>query len=187
MDGMTRRLQMFVSFWAYPLLGAALIYVGRQFDSRRDNIEYFWPVASGILLWTLIEYLLHRFVFHPRLDSARIERMAHELHGKHHRDPRDPHKILASISMSLPISALIFGAVWLGTGDLFTSTGVICGVWAGFLYYESVHYRLHTSNASGLLGYQRSWHFHHHFVNGSVCFGVTTPLWDAVFGTLRRK
>jgi 4-hydroxysphinganine ceramide fatty acyl 2-hydroxylase len=72
--------------------------------------------------------------------------------------------------------------------NLFSAAGVLVGVWAGFLYYESVHYRVHFNlSGSGFIARQRRTHFYHHFTNNRVCFGVTSPLWDYVFGTALRR
>jgi sterol desaturase/sphingolipid hydroxylase (fatty acid hydroxylase superfamily) len=66
--------------------------------------------------------------------------------------------------------------------------GALSGVWAGFLYYEAVHYRVHLTRGQGrFIGRQRRAHFHHHFRAPDRCFGVTTPLWDYVFGTRRAR
>lgn len=181
---MIGRLRLFFSFWAYPTLAAALLWAGLGAEAEGSVLDYIWLLPSGVFVWTLVEYVLHRFVFHIR--SPRWRGFAYRLHGVHHTHPRDPEKILTSPEVSLPPSAVIFGAVWLGTGSLEAAAGVIAGVWTGFLYYEWVHLRVHTTHAAGILDRHRRWHFHHHFVDDRVCFGVTSPLWDAVFGTLKR-
>ena len=69
------------------------------------------------------------------------------------------------------------------TGSAVMTTGITLGVWAGFLYYEWVHYRVHISSSVRGLNSHRRRHFAHHFVNDRTGFGVTSPLWDVVFGT----
>jgi dihydroceramide fatty acyl 2-hydroxylase len=186
MRGMTPRLSMLFSFWAYPLLSGVFVVSGLLWEPERSVSDCPVLIAYGVLLWTLIEYLMHRFIFHPhhRIDS--LQRLGDSLHGVHHRRPRDPSQILASASTSIPPSVLILGLLWLATGSPLSSAGVMTGVWAGFLYYEWVHYRIHTTNAEGILAWHRKRHFHHHFVDELACFGLTSPLWDIVFGTIRR-
>jgi sterol desaturase/sphingolipid hydroxylase (fatty acid hydroxylase superfamily) len=130
-------------------------------------------VAAGIALWTLIEYLLHRFAFHGFAP-----------HYEHHADPVDPAYILAPIWFSL--SAAV--AVWLGLAlamgswaqSALTGAGVVCG----YLGYEWVHLRIHSQAAGGrLLRIWRRRHFYHHFANDRRCFGVTSPIWDLAFGS----
>ena len=67
--------------------------------SRVENWENFSLIPSvctlvgAFLLWTLIEYLLHRFVFHSEyvLPDSKLLRYLHfALHGIHHMLPTDP-------------------------------------------------------------------------------------------------
>ena len=123
------------------------------------------------------------------LDSSpsQLNQIVRSLHVSHHGDSRNPDKILVRPIYSLTVSALFLAGFYTVTGSFFASSALLTGLWLGFLYYELVHYRLHLSKAdSGLLGYQRQGHFYHHFVDPNHCFGVTSPLWDLVFGTYRR-
>lgn len=53
--------------------------------------------------------------------------------------------------------------------------------------YEVLHRREHTHPGIGAYGrWARRHHFHHHFADARVNHGVTSPLWDLVFGTYRR-
>jgi sterol desaturase/sphingolipid hydroxylase (fatty acid hydroxylase superfamily) len=64
----------------------------------------------------------------------------------------------------------------------------MAGFWAGYAYYETVHYRIHFTAGEGwLLRRQRRAHFRHHFTNATRNFGVTTPLWDWVFQTMTKQ
>lgn len=173
-------LRRFVSFWLFPLLGAALIWTLPELSPVLAG----W-LLLGVLTWTLLEYLFHRYVFHwiPRNRAVRL--FMAKLHLRHHGAPREPSQILVRPWYSLPISAVLFSGVALAAGWT-AAVGVMLGVWAGFLYYEAVHYRIHLSKRSGgLLGVQRRWHFYHHFVDDHFCYGVTSPLWDWVLGTYK--
>jgi sterol desaturase/sphingolipid hydroxylase (fatty acid hydroxylase superfamily) len=140
------------------------------------------------LIWSLLEYLLHRRFFHWIPHYRKLKKMVQSLHFNHHGDPRNPDKILVRPLYSLPVSALFLGGFYAVTGSFFAASALLTGVWLGFLYYELVHYRLHLSKAGGgLLKYQRQGHFYHHFVDPKNCFGVTSSLWDRVFGTYRRS
>jgi hypothetical protein len=70
---------------------------------RINNWDNFSPLTAfpaalaGLLLWTLIEYILHRFVFHSEqwLPDSRLVRYLHyALHGIHHMLPNDPYFLL---------------------------------------------------------------------------------------------
>ena len=180
------RLYRFRSFWIFPLLAIALIYTTAHAELEHQNIELIWLLPIGIFCWTLLEYGLHRFVFHLHLNwrSPGFRDFMNASHVGHHHAPRDPDKLHVHPTFGLFVSALLFVLIFALTRSLFTTSGVLSGIWAGFLYYESVHYRVHlTSSPAGLIAGQRRFHFHHHFVNARQCFGVTSPLWDYVFGT----
>jgi sterol desaturase/sphingolipid hydroxylase (fatty acid hydroxylase superfamily) len=177
-------LVRFSSFWIYPSLTLLLIHTFFLYGGERWWIELLFLVLSGLLIWSLLEYVLHRFFFHYRPRSHRIRRLLKQLHFAHHSDPKDREKILVRPVYSLSSSGCLLFFFYLPTGDFLQASAVLAGVWVGFLYYELVHYRLHLSLASGgLLKYQRRCHFYHHFVDHNRCFGVTSPLWDLVFGT----
>ena len=60
----------------------------------------------------------------------------------------------------------------------------IAGLLAFYGVYEVFHRREHTHAGVGRYGrWARAHHFHHHFVDPRSNHGVTSPLWDHVFGT----
>ena len=175
----------FCSFWIYPFLACLLLLLSPQQVPKWKDL--FWLLPVGLLLWSLLEYALHRIFFHWTPHNRQVRQIVQALHFTHHGDPRNPDKILIRPTYSLPVSALFLGGFYAVTGSFFAAAALLVGVWLGFLYYERVHYRLHLSTAAnGWLKYQRRWHFYHHFVDSRNCFGVTSPLWDLVFGTYRR-
>src|SRR5262245_35956039 len=136
----------------------------------------------GLVFWTLIEYLLHRFVFH------RFRGIVGSYHLEHHAAPRDLRYIFVQKSWAIGISALLILALWGVTGNLLQTVGLMGGIWAGYLYYESVHYRVHFTASEGWwIARQRRAHFRHHFHDARKGFGVTTPIWDYVFRTMPGK
>jgi sterol desaturase/sphingolipid hydroxylase (fatty acid hydroxylase superfamily) len=148
-----------------------------------------WPVciAVGLLCWTLIEYGLHRFVLHLRLQAMAVQRVIERLHLGHHREPRDEAKVTVPVYGSLPVAVALLGVFRLVSGSWEVAAVLMIGSIAGYLWYESVHFRLHCSATGGCwVRRQRATHFFHHFRDQHRCFGVTTPLWDWVFGTGRR-
>jgi hypothetical protein len=138
-------------------------------------------LASGLgaFGWTLAEYGLHRFVFH----GASATRLGAHEHRKHHAevDYFAPwwQKALAAVaatSLMLPIAIVVAGPI---SGIAFT-----LGFVAMYLLYEVLHRRAHTRPPRGAYGrWRRRNHFAHHFVDPRHAQGVTTPIWDVVFGT----
>ncbi len=126
----------FSSFTIYPLL-TGLLFLSPYEPGTRLPLLF----AIGLALWSLPEYLLHCFFFHWTPANPRMRHIIPQLHLNHHRDPRHPGKILGHPLYSLPISALLGCGFYLATESLLSTTGLLAGLWAGFLYYEWVHYR----------------------------------------------
>src|SRR4051812_17880511 len=176
------RLVRFRSFWIFPLLGLFLLY----FTANGRILSLLWLVPTGVFIWTLLEYALHRFLFHIQIPirNPQLRDIVNSSHLLHHASPRDPGKVLVHPVYGLAISSLLYGVLLVITRNAFSAAAVMVGIWAGFLYYEAVHYRVHFSlSGSGFIARQRRSHFYHHFTNNKRCFGVTSPLWDHIFGT----
>lgn len=135
------------------------------------------PVAASALLsYTLMEYLMHRFAFHGR-SSPRVFR---EGHGRHHATPEAGRALPFFVSLPNGIVLWGFAAAVLGPslGALFAG---VCGV--GYLTYGGLHHLVHTRAARyPPVTWFRAVHDVHH-TRFDCNFGVTTPLWDLVFGT----
>jgi len=133
----------------------------------------------GAIGWTLLEYVLHRFVFH----GASAKRLGAREHRRHHAQvdyfapwPQKALAALAATAVIMPLSMLIAGA----PSGLSFSAGFI----AMYLLYEVLHRRAHTHPPTGAYGrWRRKNHFAHHFVDPRLAQGVTSPVWDWVFGT----
>mgnify|MGYP001564135134 CR=1 FL=1 len=151
-----------------------------------------WMIASvgicGFLAWTLVEYGAHRFIFHitenGKLDGTFVERFQYVMHGLHHDDPVDatrlvlppaPAAAFAIIFYSIFIQ--ILGPVWVEPFFAFFLIGYLC--------YDYIHFAVHHFKPMTPVGrYLKQVHMIHHFVNPKSHWGVSSPLWDYVFGTL---
>src|SRR5262249_9222158 len=120
------------------------------------------------------------------VQNHRLREFLNASHLGHHAAPRDPDRVLVHSIFALVVSAVLYALMYVLSRNAFSAAGIMAGVWAGFLYYEAVHYRVHFSlSGSGLVARQRRAHFYHHFTNNRKCFGVTSPIWDYVFGTFK--
>jgi sterol desaturase/sphingolipid hydroxylase (fatty acid hydroxylase superfamily) len=143
--------------------------------------------AAGLILWTIAEYLLHRFIFHFIPRTPLQERIAFLMHGVHHAQPRVKTRLVMPLMVSVPLALLFYllfsvvvsyfmSAPWL-TGLLFS------GFVIGYVCYDLTHYALHHVQFKGGIGkVLRNHHMRHH-TEWDSRFGVSTPLWDHVFGT----
>lgn len=142
---------------------------------------------GGIGTWTLTEYWLHRLVFHWEPDAALGRRMHFIIHGVHHDHPNDKLRLVMPPAVSIPLAGLfLLGfALIFGTPAAYPLFG---GFIAGYLCYDCTHYYVHHFvPRSGLGKRLREQHMRHHFQDHRYGFGVSSPLWDTVFGTLPHK
>lgn len=157
--------------------------------------------AAGAASWTLVEYVLHRFVFHvdARLPDAGWARQAHFLlHGVHHLVPNDPGRLVfppvLAFALAIPVAAVLRIVTWaLLSPPLFWC--YFAGLAAGYVAYDVTHYALHHGVHHGVhhrvlcsrrshCGRMRAYHGRHHFPGQeTAAFGVTSRFWDRVFGT----
>ena len=160
---------------------------------------------AGVLLWTFIEYLVHRFVFHagPKIEDevreivgglepgepafAKIKgfRRKHYFlaHGVHHDFPNDAKRLVMPPSLSIPLAVVFFSVFWLVFGSS-AGPAVFAGFVVGYLVYDTIHYAVHHFQLHGRITlYLKKQHFRHHYQNSTRDFGVSSPLWDLLFGT----
>jgi dihydroceramide fatty acyl 2-hydroxylase len=144
-------------------------------------------VASGWLFWTLMEYWIHRIVFHFEPESGPGARFHWIIHGVHHDHPNDPLRLVMPPSVSVPLAAAFYGlfVFVLGTdaGNVFAA-----GFLLGYLVYDMTHYYLHHFTPKTRFGkVMRELHMRHHFQDDTRGFGISAPFWDYIFGTPLRR
>ncbi|WP_373048664.1 sterol desaturase family protein [Vulgatibacter sp.] len=133
---------------------------------------------AGLAWWSLLEYLLHRFVFHhfPRTLGKR--------HLAHHASLEERRLALAPLPSALGGSA-IHALAFLGLFGTGPGLSLLAGLVAGYLAYEWVHYATHYRVPRGrILKALRRHHMIHHHAQFHARYGVTSPLWDWVFRSL---
>lgn len=163
--------------------------------SGRANQEIGWwhvliSFVIGLLIWPLVEYLLHRFVFHfsPKNPSDRMKRVLFLMHGVHHAQPREKSRLVMPPVVSIPLAAIFYG-LFLGlVGSLLKLPNYVDGIFAGFMLgyviYDMTHYALHHFSFKGEYFVKlRRHHMAHHFKTHNLRFGVSTWIWDDIFRT----
>jgi sterol desaturase/sphingolipid hydroxylase (fatty acid hydroxylase superfamily) len=142
----------------------------------------------GLLVWSLAEYLLHRFVFHFEPRSDRQEQIIYLFHGVHHHQPQVKTRLVMPPIISIPLGVLFYGLFslvvsdWLGLSHWFGP--IISGFAIGYLIYDLMHYATHHfPMRSGVLKYLKRYHMMHHYKTPDQRYGVSSPLWDVVFRT----
>src|SRR6476646_125726 len=114
----------------------------------------------GMLLWTLLEYLIHRYIFHYQPKTRWGKRLHYIIHGVHHDYPNDGKRLVMPPSISVPLA---------------------------FLFYAMLHYATHHFPMKlGVFLWLKQYHLRHHYKDDHVGYGISSPLWDYVFRTTRR-
>jgi len=139
----------------------------------------------GILLWTLLEYLIHRYVFHYEPKTRVGKQLHYIIHGVHHDYPNDARRLVMPPSISVPLAFLFYGVFLLIFGRLTPS--VFGGLVFGYICYDMLHYATHHFPMKrGLWLWLKQYHLRHHYKDDHVGYGISSPLWDYIFRTTRR-
>ena len=185
-----------------PVIAVMLWIAGRGGMGAARIVEW---VVAGFLTWTFTEYVIHRFLFHPPQwiedDTRRIigglapgtpimpamptwrHKFYFLVHGNHHDFPNDSSRLVMPPSVSIPLAFVFYG--------LFAATihaaapAAFAGFVGGYLAYDTTHYFTHHgATRTAFARYQKKRHFRHHYSDSTHDFGVSSPLWDVVWGTL---
>jgi sterol desaturase/sphingolipid hydroxylase (fatty acid hydroxylase superfamily) len=170
------RIGYYVDFWLYPLLILALAVAAFTTSGLRPALYWSSAFLIGLASWTLLEYALHRLVLHHAPYFA-------AMHERHHDDPSGMIGTPTWLSVGLGVVSVLL-PVW-ALLDFAFASGLTAGMMLGYLWYISVHHASHhwLPKRGSYLCEARLRHLRHHYSREAGNFGVTTPLWDWVFGT----
>ena len=137
-------------------------------------------LLAGAASWTLAEYCIHRWMGHDRRfrkNMFALEHTAHHSKGDYFAPA------WKKGAAAVVVTAVLIGPAILLAGPMAGSLYVV-GLVAMYLAYELLHRLEHVHQGIGAYGrWARSHHFYHHFHDPSMNHGVTSPVWDMVFGT----
>lgn len=142
----------------------------------------------GLFLWTLSEYLLHRFLFHMPVKGEKAERIVFLFHGVHHAQPQQKTRLVMPPAVAIPLAAIFYGIYHLFFAVLLNAPHWVAPVFSafiiGYLIYDLTHYATHHfPMRSGYAKYIKRYHMQHHYKTPNKRFGVSSPIWDVVFST----
>jgi sterol desaturase/sphingolipid hydroxylase (fatty acid hydroxylase superfamily) len=141
-------------------------------------------VLFGVLVWTFTEYTLHRWLFHFSGPRPWQKRMFFVLHGVHHDFPQDSDRLVMPLGASIPLGALFYVLFRLVAGGAYVDP-LFVGFGIGYLAYDGTHYAVHHFRMSSRWGrFIKKYHMIHHHTGVAARYGVSSPLWDWVFGTM---
>lgn len=139
--------------------------------------------AAGFIGWTLLEYVVHRFLFHFQPRGQNGQAIAFLMHGVHHAFPDDDRRWVIPLTVSIPTALGLFAVSRAALGELHDA--VFAGFLAGYLSYDVLHYLTHRGPMTSRWGrFLRAYHLAHHHASPDRHFGISSPLWDHVFRTV---
>lgn len=137
----------------------------------------------GVLVWTFTEYTLHRWLFHYIGPRPWQRRLYFVVHGVHHDFPQDSGRLVMPLGVSIPLGALFFVLFRALAGGVYVDP-LFVGFALGYLAYDGTHYATHHFRMSWGWGrWIKRYHMIHHHTGVDARYGVSSPLWDWVFGT----
>lgn len=179
-------------WWIIPIVWypISFYFLYLSFTSNETYLHIFYNFAIGLFfVWTLFEYILHRFLFHIDIymPKYKIFCLIHfSFHGIHHLLPMDKFRLVFPPIAGLPIALLVY---YLLKFYLNISNGsfnaLMSGLIFGYTIYDLTHYYLHYGNPSrsSYFGKIKSNHLKHHYSDHTKSFGVSSNFWDNIFST----
>ena len=144
-------------------------------------LSIFGYIMLGLFIWTLTEYVLHRFVFHWLPPGKIGARLHYIFHGVHHDYPSDSKRLVMVPTVSIPLSALFFYLFKLAIGPVLVAP-FFMGFLAGYLFYDMVHYAIHHYNFKSKFWLNlKHHHMLHHYKDMDHGYGVSSKIWYYIF------
>jgi len=179
------RTHISVPLIVFSIISSGLIYYGldKTYISAFNTPLLF---LAGFLAFTLIEYVMHRFLFHLIPKNEKQEKFAYTIHGVHHDYPKDKDRLAMPIPLSITLSTVFFFIYKLIMGNLVFA--FLPGFLIGYASYLWVHYMVHAFQPPKNF-WKILWVHHgiHHYKEPNRAFGVSSPLWDVIFRTMPKK
>jgi sterol desaturase/sphingolipid hydroxylase (fatty acid hydroxylase superfamily) len=164
----------FGDFFAIPVVVALLAYFAFTSGGLWAAPDLGVSLLIGLAAWTLVEYAIHRLVYHhvPLFST---------LHHSHHQAPNEFIGVPSFVSSGFIIVVCYFPVRML---DDVAANGFTSGMLLGYAAYMFVHHATHhfAIQPSTWLYKARVRHMAHHY-HDTANFGVSTGFWDRVFNT----
>ncbi len=170
-----------ISILFYGSLLIILLFINFKFTSinlKDSLITYF----TAIFCWTFYEYLVHRYVFHFINEHNWSKTFHRIIHGIHHEFPRDDERLFMP---PLPGTIILFlvGSLFYLIFDMYAFI-FLAGFINGWGIYVAIHYFIHAYKPIAPFIFLWTHHAKHHSNQPNKAFGVSSPFWDYIFGTL---
>ena len=153
------------------------------FPGNMSLLSFAAYYLGGLFIWSLTEYLMHRFVFHFTPKGKLMERIHFIFHGVHHDYPNDAMRLVMPPSVSIPLATGFYFLFSLFFTEL-PLAAFFSGFITGYLFYDMTHYALHHANFKNEFWKKlKKHHMVHHYSDSKKGFGVSSNFWDKIFGS----
>ena len=140
------RIGYYADLFFYPIVVGGFLLYDLSGEGFALHMRGWAAFVCGALLWTLVEYLLHRFVYHKVA-------VVRDLHGMHHAHPND--------FVGAPIWVSVVGfASFLSLLALLWDVEIACGLTGGLMIGYVSYLLAHDAVHRWRLG-ERSWMRNH--------------------------
>lgn len=167
------------------VLSFSMLAVCVYFESfyTHSFVLIFCLLFIGWFSWGLIEYLMHRFVFHLESKNKSIAFVRYILHGVHHHEPAKTLFVPLLLRIGVQVFTLLVFKLCFNDYAFLLFLGLELGV----IQYITIHFFIHHHKLSKYFPKLTKYHYIHHFVETDRVFGTSSLFWDKVFGTLPTK
>ncbi|KAI8049752.1 hypothetical protein BDF22DRAFT_726616 [Syncephalis plumigaleata] len=182
-------------WWVVPIVWLPVIYylfmwgATALYETSHSSTSFVYALfAMGMGTWTLMEYSLHRFIFHAEKwvpDRTWALTLHFIVHGVHHFLPMDRMRLVMPPALAIMIAYPLYSLVALVAPSLEMANVFFSGTLLGYVLYDLTHYYLHHGRPLGEhLRVMKSYHLAHHYKDANLGYGITSKLWDRAFNTL---
>jgi 4-hydroxysphinganine ceramide fatty acyl 2-hydroxylase len=179
------RTHISIPIFLWFVVGSTSLY----FAMTSTDIPVFIGLAVlllGILGFSLLEYLMHRYIYHMEPDTPVKDKIQYNMHGVHHDYPKDKDRLTLPPFITVAYAVIFYFVFTFLMGDY--GLFFLPGFMIGYSAYLGVHYIVHAYQPPKNF-LKTLWinHAIHHYKDPDVAYGVSSPLWDYIFGTMPKK
>jgi len=150
-----------------------------MFNTSWNILHWIIWLPVGAITWTLLEYILHRYMFHLISRTRWINEMVFYVHGVHHQYAITTNYVPFLQNVLFYGSGLVVVYLLMGSAAMVFYIGFILAV----MFQVYIHNLVHEGDSGYFKKLQRHHQYHHH--DPTVNFGISTTFWDRIFRSLR--
>ncbi|MBL7926151.1 MAG: sterol desaturase family protein [Bacteroidia bacterium] len=171
-----------------PIVLYSVVSLYCMWVANNGSIDLVWWMqlllyVAGILIFTLVEYAIHRFVFHFNAETEQQQKIQYNIHGVHHEYPRDKDRLVMPPVISVFLALFFYFLFFFLSGKFHLP--LFAGFIEGYCVYLFIHYAIHRFRTpKNFLKILWKHHSLHHYGKCDTAFAVSFPFWDYVFNTM---